>query len=375
MKRGIEAAAAAALLITACTESDSRAGSGFGTFPDATGDGAGDNGVGDTSTDGPTGDGATDEGGGDGDGDDGTGDTPDVPDGDTGTGTGEDVNECGDGILGSMEVCDGELFGSLSCQSQGWDDGEIICADDCGSYSTEGCFTCGNGIVEGPEGCDGSVGIATCENQGFTEGTIECDVATCQLVTDGCTTCGDAAVEGEEECDDTDLAGSTCESLGFLMGTLACYEECAFDTASCVTDDFNDDFETGSLQSAWSQTGSGFVVDGTSPIAGSYSAHNVDIDDSQSAGMTITLNYPVAGEISFSHKEDTESGWDYLEFYVDNVRQGQWSGATAVQQQTYPVTAGMHTMEWRYTKDTSVSDGTDTVWVDDIVATGGMPMP
>jgi hypothetical protein len=31
----------------------------------------------------------------------------------------------------------------------------------------------------------------------------------------------------------------------------------------------------------------------------------------------------------------------------------------------------MHTLEWRYDKDGSVSTGSDMVWVDDIVATGG----
>jgi hypothetical protein len=35
------------------------------------------------------------------------------------------------------------------------------------------------------------------------------------------------------------------------------------------------------------------------------------------------------------------------------------------------VTAGTHTFRWTYEKDFSISSGSDTVWVDDIYATGG----
>ena len=33
---------------------------------------------------------------------------------------------------------------------------------------------------------------------------------------------------------------------------------------------------------------------------------------------------------------------------------------------SYPMAAGTHTVEWRYSKDSSVSSGADTAWVDDI---------
>jgi len=45
--------------------------------------------------------------------------------------------------------------------------------------------------------------------------------------------CGDGAMNAPEECDGADLAGSTCESLGFHPGTLACSETCTFDTTAC----------------------------------------------------------------------------------------------------------------------------------------------
>ena len=39
-----------------------------------------------------------------------------------------------------------------------------------------------------------------------------------------------------------------------------------------------------------------------------------------------------------------------------------------------PIAAGNHTLEWRFIKDGSVTSGSDTVWVDDIVLFGGVPI-
>jgi hypothetical protein len=330
-----------------------------------TGDGGDDGGGTDTSTgDGATGDdGGTDEsddGGGTGDG--GTGDTNTLP----------DVNECGDGILGNQEACDGDLFGNETCQSQGWESGELVCNEFCTGYSTDGCYTCGNAVVEGPETCDGGVGNATCEDQGFTEGEVTCNVETCELDTSGCTLCGDGTVEGNEECDTDDLNAATCESLGYIEGTLACGEDCAFDKTACISDDYTQDFESGSLGPEWTTSGSAnWFASTTTPINGSYSAESGNIIDSQYTELSLTLDYNADGDISFWHKESCEAGWDYHYFYIDNVLQGSWSGIYAATEATYPVTAGTHTFRWRYEKDVILDGGTDTVWIDDIYATGG----
>jgi cysteine-rich repeat protein len=47
--------------------------------------------------------------------------------------------------------------------------------------------------------------------------------------------CGNNAVEGSETCDGTDLAGETCETLGWGGGTLGCASDCAgFDETACT---------------------------------------------------------------------------------------------------------------------------------------------
>lgn len=47
--------------------------------------------------------------------------------------------------------------------------------------------------------------------------------------------CGDGNAKGKEQCDGADLRGTTCQSLGFDSGELACDASCAFDTSSCTT--------------------------------------------------------------------------------------------------------------------------------------------
>ena len=47
--------------------------------------------------------------------------------------------------------------------------------------------------------------------------------------------CGNDFTEDGEDCDGIDLAGETCQGLGFADGDLACTPGCAFDTSGCVT--------------------------------------------------------------------------------------------------------------------------------------------
>ena len=70
--------------------------------------------------------------------------------------------------------------------------------------------------------------------------------------------------------------------------------------------------------------------------------------------------------MNFYKKVSSESGWDKLFFYIDNVEKGNWSGEVAWSQETFPVTTGTHTFKWSYSKDGSVSSGNDCAWVDDI---------
>jgi hypothetical protein len=60
----------------------------------------------------------------------------------------------------------------------------------------------------------------------------------------------------------------------------------------------------------------------------------------------------------------SESGFDYLRFYIDSSQQGSWSGSYSWSQVTYSISAGAHTLRWTYSKDGSVSSGSDAAWID-----------
>ncbi|WP_230467851.1 hypothetical protein [Lujinxingia vulgaris] len=150
---------------------------------------------------------------------------------------------CGDDIANTdEEECDGADLADETCETLGFDGGTLGCSDTCG-FDTSACTidpVCGDDAVNtDEEACDGSdLADETCETLGFDGGTLGCS-DTCGLDTSACTidpVCGDDAVNTDEEaCDGTDLAGETCESLGFDGGTLGCSDTCGFDTSACTT--------------------------------------------------------------------------------------------------------------------------------------------
>lgn len=146
---------------------------------------------------------------------------------------------CGDGFIQmGVETCDGTEIGAETCMSQGFDDGTLLCANDCMAYDTSNCFECGNGVAEPNEECDGpDLDGLTCDD--FTPGgktpsggSLSCN-GNCTFNTDACTYCGDDVAEGTEDCDGSDLSGGTCENQGFDGGTLSC-SACSYDTSSCT---------------------------------------------------------------------------------------------------------------------------------------------
>jgi hypothetical protein len=63
---------------------------------------------------------------------------------------------CGNGIIDGDEVCDFPDLDGETCQSQGFDAGELQCSSSCQSYDTSTCwnYACPNGICEIPAGED-----------------------------------------------------------------------------------------------------------------------------------------------------------------------------------------------------------------------------
>jgi PKD repeat protein len=104
---------------------------------------------------------------------------------------------------------------------------------------------------------------------------------------------------------------------------------------------------------------------------GTYAAQSPPMSDSQSSYLQVTLNVTSPGYVYFWIKTDTEPTWDNVKFYIDGNNEGLWtgwSGATdwTFVQSEHEVTPGFHMFKWIYSKDPSVSQGQDAVWIDDI---------
>lgn len=129
-----------------------------------------------------------------------------------------------------------------------------------------------------------------------------------------------------------------------------------------------EDFETGDFSRfPWIRSGdSDWTVTSYEKHSGAYSAQAETIDDDERTTLQVRLDC-ISGEITFYRKVSSEQGCDFLAFYVDGVKKGEWSGTTDWDQVSFPVTTGTRTFEWTYSKDGSVSQDDDTAWIDDIV--------
>ncbi|MBN2226674.1 MAG: succinylglutamate desuccinylase/aspartoacylase family protein [candidate division Zixibacteria bacterium] len=121
-----------------------------------------------------------------------------------------------------------------------------------------------------------------------------------------------------------------------------------------------------------------WTITDINPYQGVYCAKSGGITHNDSSQMSITLEVTDPGTISFAYKVSSESGWDYLRFYIDNTLKNQWSGEIGWSLAAYQVAAGTHTFKWRYIKDGSFSSGSDCGWIDAVafppVNTGSTPV-
>ncbi len=190
---------------------------------------------------------------------------------------------CGDGVVSGTETCDGTNFEGVTCQTEGYYGGEMVCTPTC-TIDDSACVAagrCGDALIQGGfgEDCDGdNLGGETCMTLGYTSGTLTCDsacgfdVSACvsecgngqleigEVCDDGnagpgdgcdlcgieagwsCTTdspsvctplCGDGMVLGDEECDGVNLNSQTCNTRGFPGGVISCTQTCRFDFSTC----------------------------------------------------------------------------------------------------------------------------------------------
>jgi hypothetical protein len=138
--------------------------------------------------------------------------------------------------------------------------------------------------------------------------------------------------------------------------------------------DYTDTFASGDLKKLpWSSTGQQpWAVE---RVEGQYAARSGVVGDGQSSSLFLRT-YLYTGTIVFDLKVSSEEGWDWLEFYLNGVRQGRWSGE--VEWNTHLVSVsqqGNADLEWRYVKDANYSKGLDAAFIDNVYLPLEKPSP
>jgi hypothetical protein len=127
-------------------------------------------------------------------------------------------------------------------------------------------------------------------------------------------------------------------------------------------------FESGDFSSfAWSNSDDyPWVIENINPNSGSYSARSGAIGHNASSSIDIVRHVGWDSEISFFYKVSSEPGVDLLKFYIDDIEMGSWGGISDWASVSFPVMPGQRIFRWTYSKDFSISFGSDCVWLDDI---------
>ena len=130
----------------------------------------------------------------------------------------------------------------------------------------------------------------------------------------------------------------------------------------------DEDWETGDITKFdWEQSTYPWVILNTLPYEGIYSAKSGTIPNQENSDISITFNVLADDSISFYAKVSSESNYDFLKFYINDVEAGSWSGEMGWTRQVFPVTPGTTTFKWSYIKDYSMSNGDDCAWIDYIL--------
>lgn len=135
-----------------------------------------------------------------------------------------------------------------------------------------------------------------------------------------------------------------------------------------VIGDVDEDFESGDYQKfEWVKLNNNdWNIDSANVHGGKYSAKSGVLGNSSESGITLDMNVLINDSIIFYVKTSTETGYDFLEFRIDNLPAGNWSGIMNWTRIALPVNAGKHNFTWVYSKDNYGVGGMDAVWIDDI---------
>lgn len=136
-----------------------------------------------------------------------------------------------------------------------------------------------------------------------------------------------------------------------------------FTTVFAPDEDFEPIFKS-KLQ--WLDGGTqSWVNDISEHFEGTHSIRSAQINNNEHSSLIYPCEVTTCDFVSFWSKTSSEQG-DKLQFLIDGITIGEWSGLSEWNFHIYKVDAGMHQLEWRYSKDEAAVAGKDAAWVDNI---------
>ena len=165
------------------------------------------------------------------------------------------------------------------------------------------------------------------------------------------------------------IAGTRTATAYELILTTTSGNYLVMDSYYVNVDSEMEDFETGDFSKYdWQFEGNGsWEIVSHNAYDGQYCAHTTPMGHLSQAVMNLDYEFTCDNEISFALKTSTETGYDFLVFYVDGERYGRWAGSTPWTTVRFMVPQGVHRLTWSYEKDGGAVGGQDCVWVDNIV--------
>ncbi len=138
-------------------------------------------------------------------------------------------------------------------------------------------------------------------------------------------------------------------------------------TASFSPVVFTDGFESGGLTHLpWVTTGDApWFVQTNVVETGQYAVRSGVIGDNGTSTLILTTNME-AGDAAFDYKVSSETNFDTLTFWLDSTLLQRWSGEVGWSTYVFPVTKGVHTLKWVYSKDATTSAGLDAAFIDNL---------
>lgn len=147
-----------------------------------------------------------------------------------------------------------------------------------------------------------------------------------------------------------------------LMGS-----EYTIDTFYVTVGNVMEGFESGDLATFGWIGNNPWVVVSSSPYAGSYCARSKsNLGNNQTSTLQVTIESMMDGNFTYYRKVSSEGGYDIFSLRIDNDEKESLSGEVAWSQASFPVTAGVHTYKFSYSKDGSQTGGSDCAWIDNI---------